>query len=350
MKLLINVPAIFGGVSNHYRGLRPYWSEQIVYHKFGRRSNRLLSALLWLPFDLTGFVLSLILRRPDRVLLNPSLNNSAIRRDMLYLRISTFLKVGTCTFIHGWDEKFEDQLDRLQFAAMLNRCVCVITLADKFREKLIGMNVTVPIFTITTKVDDRLLEGFDVSCRTGQVKNLLFLARVEREKGVFMTLDAFAILEKKYPAMSLTVAGDGAALDAAKRHVKTLGLEKVVFTGLLKGKAIAEAYRNADIYIFPTTHYEGMPASVLEAMAFGLPVITRPVGGLVDFFTNDMGRLIESHNPDDFARAVEEYACNAELTRKTGQSNHKYATQRFLASKVAKKIEQIISEAHNNKG
>lgn len=50
------------------------------------------------------------------------------------------------------------------------------------------------------------------------------------------------------------------------------------------GEDIVKAYERGDIYILLSYH-EGMPTSVLEAMAFGLPIITRPVGGVVDFLS-----------------------------------------------------------------
>ena len=87
-----------------------------------------------------------------------------------------------------------------------------------------------------------------------------------------------------------------------------------------------------------------MPTSVLEAMAFGLPIISRPVGGLCDFFKNGkMGELIASHNPEEYANAVDKYFNNITLAKEISRSNHKYAKKHFLASSVAKNIEDTLS-------
>ena len=106
--------------------------------------------------------------------------------------------------------------------------------------------------------------------------------------------------------MKLQVVGEGNALVEAETYTKNKGIKNVRFTGPLSGDALKTEFINADLYILPTTHGEGMPTSVLEAMAFGIPVITRPVGGLVDFFENGkMGYMIESLEPKDYAEKIE---------------------------------------------
>lgn len=88
-----------------------------------------------------------------------------------------------------------------------------------------------------------------------------------------------------------------------------------------------------------------MPTVVLEAMAFGLPILTRNVGGLVDFFQNDkMGFITDSLEPKDFADAMVPYIKDKELARKVGAYNAQYAKEHFMASSVARQIENTIKE------
>ena len=117
----------------------------------------------------------------------------------------------------------------------------------------------------------------------------------------------------------------------------------VKFTGALTGDALVTQFKQGDLYIF-TSFHEGMPTSVLEAMAFGLPVVTRPVGGLVDFFENGkMGEMVDSFEVEDFVPMVEKYLNDKELTKQTSVYNHEYAKKHFLASQVALRLEEIFS-------
>lgn len=102
------------------------------------------------------------------------------------------------------------------------------------------------------------------------------------------------------------------------------------------------------IYILPTYHGEGMPHSLLEAMGFGLPVITRPVGGVIDFFEHGkMGYITESKDPAVLAELIENLIEDAELRREMAIYNFKYAQQRFLSSEVVKRLERIYKDTMN---
>ncbi len=80
----------------------------------------------------------------------------------------------------------------------------------------------------------------------------------------------------------------------------------------------------------------------MEAMAFGLPVITRPVGGLNDFFEDGkMGFIVETLEPRAFADALEKLIEQPETCNKMGRHNREYTRGRFAASHVAKRIYRI---------
>jgi glycosyltransferase involved in cell wall biosynthesis len=97
-------------------------------------------------------------------------------------------------------------------------------------------------------------------------------------------------------------------------------------------------------YLFPT-YGEGMPNSVLEAMAYGLPVVTRPVGGLRDFFENGrMGFVADSLEPFEFMGLMEKLVLDSGLRDKMGQYNRTYAKDHFSATKVAARLENIYEK------
>jgi len=160
-------------------------------------------------------------------------------------------------------------------------------------------------------------------------------------KGFYEAIDAFAMLRSTHDYAKLTVAGNGGELSNARAYVISRGIDGVEFTGYLRGEAKNKVFSRADVYLFPT-YGEGMPISVLEAMAYGLPVITRPVGGIKDFFENGkMGFIPESKSPKDFARIMENLAFDHELRSRIRAYNIAYAKEHFPAPKVAARLEQI---------
>ena len=343
MRLLINTPCLglLGGVANHYLGLRDFWSARVWYNTVGRRSQRRLSGWLWLPYDVVKFVVKLLWLRPDAVVLNPSLGKNAVKRDFLFLRLAVFFRKRVVLFFHGFNMQAGKEMDHESLCRPINQCAGVFVLADEFRAALRAWGVTVPIEIVTTKVDDNLLDGVTFKERE-RVRNVLFLARITREKGIFIALEAFHKVQPRFPDLHLYVVGDGPALAGARAQCEQGEIRNVHFTGRLSGRALTRIYEQSDLYLFPTYH-EGMPTSVLEAMAFGLPVITRPVGGLNDFFENGrMGFLVGSLRPEDFAEKLIYYVEHPECVRSASQLNHAYAMEHFMASRVALDFERKV--------
>lgn len=347
MKILVNVPCLNkpGGVSNHYIGLRPYWTERVVYNVIGGRRG--LPGPFVLFYDYLKFLLLCMFGRYDAVVLNPSLGTTAVLRDSVFLFISTLFGLKTIIFIHGWDSRIASKIDqhpRLT-SLIISRASSFIVLASEFEISLRKWGANQKIFLETTKVDDRLIESFNLEQKKYS-NTLLFLARIEHNKGVLVALEAFRILKPFHPKTRLLVAGTGSALLDARKHCEKYGITDVEFLGHVSGSKLIQAFSESSIYILPTTHGEGMPTSVLEAMNFGLVVVTRPVGGIVDFFDQDnMGCLTKSVDPQEYARILDDLLANPSNIKRIGAFNHMYAKCNFMASKVAVRIEKHIKDS-----
>ena len=118
----------------------------------------------------------------------------------------------------------------------------------------------------------------------------------------------------------------------------------VRFVGYVSGEDKAGELRRADCYVFPS-YEEGMPISVLEAMAFGLPVITRPVGALADFFEDGvMGYMTESKAPGVLAGLMQKLLDDPAARERMGQYNQQFAWEHFSAAAVTGLLETIYSD------
>jgi glycosyltransferase involved in cell wall biosynthesis len=345
MKILVTTPdtGLLGGVSNHYKGLKPFWKESVTYHFIAGR--RKIPGIILFPFDLLFLFLRLSFNSYDVVLLNPSLRKSALIRDAVFLRVASFFNLKKVVFFHGWSETVASDISKSPagFLRKYRYADAFLVLASSFKKQIEKWGIASPVYLTTTKFDDKLVNDFDFSCKNFN-STLLFLARIEKEKGIFIALEAFKRLQADFPDFKMKVVGNGKALKQAVEFAYNNELQNVEFLGALSGEDLISAFRESDIYILPTWG-EGMPASVLEAMAFGLPVITRPVGGIVDFFeTPKMGYLIESKSVNDFYEAIFQLLSDKDRLTEISRYNHQYALRNFAASKVAGTLESVLRE------
>lgn len=344
MKILINTPylSLLGGVANHYLGLKDYWSETVLYNQIGRRGVTQGAGKYTLLVDVLKFLWKILIFRPDIILLNPSLARNAVLRDTFFLRIAKIFNKKVAVFFHGFNKKNLKEINRDSLVRNLNKCECIFVLAQEFVDDLRMWGVAAPIHLTTTKVMDRMVGDINAERRSGNVGTILFLARIAENKGIFIALKSFKQILEIYPELHLKVVGDGPALNEARSMCESENVKNVTFTGALTGEDLINAFKESDLYLLPT-YYEGMPTSVLEAMAFGLPVITRPVGGLCSFFKNGiMGEMVNSYEPSDFTKAILPYIQDKSKTRQAAIYNINYAKENFLASKVASNLETVL--------
>lgn len=306
---------------------------------------KVLSYMFTFPYNLKK-------NKIDIVHANPSFSPIPLIRDGIFVLIASLLGVRILVFVHGWNTSYEKRLFknrimRLLFCFVYNKAEVIIVLAKKFKKRLREMGIKTKILVETTNVDDNVLKNFDITKKiykksTNDIISILFIARMVAVKGIFETIDAFHNLNTNYQNIELIIAGDGEDLFKAKQYVVTNNINNVKFLGYVERTEIAGVYSSADVYILPTRHGEGLPITLLEAMAFGLPVVTRPVGGIPDFFRNGKhGFITDSTSAQDFARLLEKLICDEGLRYRMGIYNHEYAVEHFLSSRVARRIEEI---------
>lgn len=284
--------------------------------------------------------------------LNPSLTLKSFVRDGAFLMQAKQRDLPVVIFFRGWNKRFAKLIDASKstvFRATYGRADAFIVLASEFEETLRKWGITKPIYRETTVVDPQLTEAFNHEHRMARIRDsevckVLYLARLEREKGLFETVEAVAALWRDGLPVQLSIAGDGHARRTLEDHIERLDLpsDVVRLLGYLRGPEKAAAFNDHDLYCLPTFHEEGMPNAVLEALAFGMPVITCAVGGLKDILrTQRIGKVVPKRDAEAIATAIKEIFSDKETMAKIAVTNRTFAVNHVLAPQVATRIQSI---------
>jgi len=165
--------------------------------------------------------------------------------------------------------------------------------------------------------------------------NILFVSNLLEEKGVFIVLEAFSMLEKKHQNIYLEIAGDSfneKMDDKIRDYIfKNKLTGRVNFLGGIYGKKKYQLYQNADVFVFPTFFdQECFPLVILEAMSFGLPVITTSEGAIPEIIKNEKnGFLINPKNPLELVEKTELLYNNKQLLFQIGKNNRRIFEEKY---------------------
>lgn len=176
----------------------------------------------------------------------------------------------------------------------------------------------------------------------------IHVARLDPVKDQKNLLEGFALLiqrKKLTPSkVSLTIVGDGPQMKALTELAKSLGISLFVeFTGARNN--IAELLSQADVFVLSSIA-EGIPMTVLEAMASSLPVISTNVGGLPELvIDDDTGYLVEKQNAQALSVAMEKYINNNNLISHHGLRARQLIIDQFSERKMVNDYLRLYQES-----
>jgi glycosyltransferase involved in cell wall biosynthesis len=166
------------------------------------------------------------------------------------------------------------------------------------------------------------LQAFDVECEVGieelatvklkdearEPLRLLYVGRAIRSKGLRDAVRAIARLSNRCSA-TLTAAGAGEDLELCRQEALSLGIaDRISFLGRVDRTTVERLYATHDAFIFPSFR-EPTGGVLLEAMRYGLPIITTNIGGPNYIVDEECGIKVEVKDPEQFAQALADAIC-----------------------------------------
>jgi phosphatidylinositol alpha-mannosyltransferase len=182
-------------------------------------------------------------------------------------------------------------------------------------------------------------------------RNILFLGRLEKRKGLPFLLEAYAKLKPVFPDTRLVVVGgDGGLRSICELYVERNRLQDVVFTGYVSDEAKPDYYKTADVYCAPNTGGESMGIVLLEALAAGAPIVASRIEGFSDVLTDgEEGFLTPPRDSDALAdalkRLLSDQPLRAKMSRQAVKTARVYDWKR-VSKQIVDYYEECIATSH----
>ena len=174
-----------------------------------------------------------------------------------------------------------------------------------------------------------------------------YIGRLADDKGVRETIEAIATLRRGgNESFRFQIAGSGPDEEFLRELVSEMGMEDIVdFLGPVFGEDKMQFWEGIDIFVFPTFHREGLPYTILEALASGTPTLSTRVGGIPDVIQDGVqGVLLDDHDPGSVARAIEAMLSDRERLRDMSVAAMQRASDHYGVERLASQFDRIYRE------
>jgi glycosyltransferase involved in cell wall biosynthesis len=297
---------------------------------------------------------------PDVVHINTSPSIGLLVRDVPLFIVLRIVGFSCVAHLHGGNvEGFYGRKglkkDILRWGFRCCRAIFVITReCESQGRQLFGDR----IIYVPNMIDDELLEDkSEKQICSLQQKSPLQLIHVAWQHPVKGSLDIVRSMRYANSAVRCQLIG-AAAPDSEisiNSEIDQLGVRNKVFmVGLKTGVELKGIYQHADMLVFPS-HFEGFPMVILEAMAYGLPIIASEVGNIREMIGVDTDRpagvllkQVDPIDPKELAALIDNLAQDTVKRQAFSRNGVQRVTEEYAASKVVPKIEKIWAQiAHS---
>jgi glycosyltransferase involved in cell wall biosynthesis len=298
------------------------------------RDGNYIRKLWYLIVSLIEYII--LLPFYDCVHIHFSITASA-KRKYIFFRIAKFLNKKIIVHFHAGSQ-LKDIWNSIYFEmfSYADKCLVLSHGIKEIVEEKIGINNRIEVlYNPCPKIKKSLIND--------KQNIILFAGTLMPLKGYTDLLNAFANLTE-FSDWNLVFAGNG-EIENGELLARKLGIEnQVKFLGWVNGEEKDKAFRESSIFCLPS-YAEGFPMAVLDAWAYGLPVVTTPVGGLPDIVQDGInGLLFPPGNIEKLSQQLEKLIKDKVLCESIVSESDKLVKDVFNISVINKELDRIYCE------
>lgn len=350
--MIVQDKMVKGGIAaviSGYYGSKLEQDYEMIYvesYKDGGKLAKLLKGIK----GYFHFAKVLLIDNPDLVHIHSSFGPSFYRK-LPFIYMASFARVPIINHIHGADfDSFylsASEKKKKQIRDAYSRCEKLIALSAEWKERLSNIVEEDKVIVIENY---SVLNQVALNIRNDRKTNntVLFLGELGRRKGCY---DIPAVMKKvaeQIPSVKFVLAGAGAPDDEAA--IRSLILENhvednVVFPGWVRGETKEKLLNEADVFFLPS-YNEGMPMSILDAMGYGLPIVSTNVGGIPKIVHDGSnGCCCEPGDIERFAAAIVEILKDDAIRHRYAETSYQIVSSQYSLKQHLEKLTVQYDEA-----
>ncbi|MHA1251191.1 MAG: glycosyltransferase family 4 protein [Candidatus Helarchaeota archaeon] len=280
---------------------------------------------------------------------------------IIYLYNVFFFKLPFFLFIQGrLDEGFWRKIEHifdLIITKNLKKVNYFICVSESLRRRLINYVPRKKLITIPNGVDVNIFKHqasanyFDKFLSDKSYKKVLYVGRLDEQKGISYLLKAIALVIKEFNKVHFFIIGNGQQEKKLKKLAVELKItEYVSFLEMVPWKMMPLIYSSADIFCLPSIH-EGFPLSIAEALSIGLIIVASATEGIPEAIKENInGFLFTPKNIIQLKnKLLKALTLNKKEIIQISENNRKIAKKKYSWEKISSRIIKLYQEELNKR-
>ncbi|MGO4969938.1 glycosyltransferase family 4 protein [Streptococcus alactolyticus] len=346
-----NHESVHGGITSVIKQILDHeWTEGEVDIRFlpSYKGGNVVNKIFYFAVTVFRLVGICCFEKPDVVHIHMSHHGSFDRANILS-NICKSANIPVIVHLHGSEfEKYYEECNlskRKKIESFFNDCNAVIVLGDKWKKFIQKISPKAVIYVFNNSI--QIPEKFELKDRD-EVR-FLFLGVLFERKGVMDLLKSIdslnqeGILKSKSP--KFIIAGTGPEEERLKKYELENNISNYVeFVGWIDGKEKKNYLETCDILILPS-YNEGLPIAILEALSYGMPVVSTDVGSISEAVHDHLNGFL--FNPGDvtlLSAHLKKLIMNKDLRCKMSIESRKLAEMYFDDKKYFIRLEALYKK------
>lgn len=291
---------------------------------------------------------ALLLRGGGRIVHVQTSSYASFWRKSLFFALAFLFRRMVVVSLHGggFREFYADAcgpIGKWWVRTVIGRAACFIVLTESWRRWALSVVPGARVRTIPNLCPDPARGGVAASA-CADAPRVLFLGRLEEEKGFHDLLLAVACVRRRVPGIRLVCGGTGDD-NLVRRWIEEAGVGDLVeLRGWVSGAAKRDCFDEAALLALPS-HAENLPMVIIEAMAAGLPVVASKVGGIPDVIGHDVeGLLVAAGDVAGLAEALARLLLDPALRQRMAHNARRTYENRYSPRRVVPQLEAVYRE------
>jgi len=276
-------------------------------------------------------------------------SKSSFYRKYFFYKVAKLFRAKIIYHIHGGG--FGDfylnsnSLVKKKIKLVINNVDCLICLSPQWEtfykknfspKKIRIINNIIPYIPIYKSIKSKEFITF------------LFLGDITERKGTWLLLKVIDEIKSNLSGKARFLIGGKGEIDKLNTIIKKDKLENIVkYIGWVDGETKQKSFLDSNVFILPS-YIEGLPISILEAMSYGLSIISTNVGGIPEVVHDEYnGYLIEPRSKEQLKKSILKCMENPSLMKSYGENSLKLVKP-FYPEEVKKELDKLYNELSMN--